>query len=79
MKNASEEQQLAEDELGLLKTRQASELSAGPQSEIAEKIAAKQAEVEIKRATTAKAKQAIDALEREFKESGAPEEWNKGD
>ena len=79
LKNASEEQQLAEDELGLLKTRQASELSAGPQSEIAEKIAAKQAEVEIKRATTAKAKQAIDALEREFKESGAPEEWNKGD
>ena len=24
-------------------------------------------------------KQAIEALEREFKESGAPEEWNKGD
>lgn len=79
LKNAQEEQQLAEDELSLLETRQANESSEDVQNALATQIPAKQAEVEIKRAATAKAQAALDALEQEFKQSGAPEEWSQTD
>lgn len=75
LKDAQEEQQLAEDELVLLRTRQATELSEDAQRALAAEIPAKQAEVESKQAATAKAKDALEALAKEFKESGAPEEW----
>lgn len=77
LKNAEEEQQLAEDELSLLETRQASEASPDVQSALTTQIPAKQSEVEVKRAATAKAQEALDALEQEFKQSGAPEEWSQ--
>jgi hypothetical protein len=77
LKAAEEEQQLAEDELSLLKTRQAAELSEESQRQLAAEVPAKQAEVETKQASTARARQALDALEQAFKESGAPEEWIK--
>ncbi|HKS96285.1 MAG TPA: hypothetical protein VJV74_09140 [Terriglobia bacterium] len=75
LKNAEEEQQLAEDEVSLLETRQTTE-QAG-KSQLAPEVSAKQTEVEQKRAATAKAKAALEALEEEFKQSGAPSEWIK--
>ena len=75
LKEAQEEQQLAEDELALLRTRQATELFEDAQRALAAEIPAKQGEVESKQAATAKAMDALEALEEEFKESGAPEEW----
>lgn len=77
--SAKEEQQLAEDELQLLRVQQARELNPDVQSEVAQKISAKSAELEAKRAATAKAQAALDKLEKEFKESGAPEDLSKTD
>ncbi|HLW78117.1 MAG TPA: hypothetical protein VKU44_00825 [Terriglobia bacterium] len=79
LKHAQEEQQLAEDELTLLQTRQATESSEDAQSGFAVQIPAKQTEVAVKRAATAKAQEALDALEQEFRQSGAPEEWSKAE
>jgi hypothetical protein len=73
LKNAEEEQRLAEDELSLLETRQITE-QAG-QTQLAPEVSVKQTEVERKRAATTKAKAALEALEKEFRESGAPEDW----
>jgi hypothetical protein len=77
--SAEEEQQLAEDELSLLQIQQARELAPEIQQEIGDKIAAKKAEVETKRAATARAHKALQELEKEFKESRAPAEWSKTD
>ncbi len=74
---AQENQQLAEDELNLLLVQQARELDPTVQSEVAEKIAAKKADLETKRAATDRAQKALDALEKAFKDSGAPEDWSK--
>jgi len=76
---AEEMQKLAEDELSLLRLQQARELNAETQADVAQKIPAKTAQVESARAATEKARKALDDLEKEFKESGAPEEWSKTD
>jgi chromosome segregation ATPase len=73
---AQEEQQLAEDELSLLQTRQAQELSPASQSQLAQAIPAKQEEGQMKRAATEKASQDLDALQKEFEASGAPPDWS---
>ncbi len=70
--NAEEQQRLAEDELSLLQIQQARELSPDVQSELESKIKAKTAEVEAKRAETAKAKKELEDLEKESYQSGAP-------
>jgi len=72
-----EQQRLAEDELSLLQIQQARELSADRQSELDAQVKAKSADVEDKRAQTAKSKKQLEALEKEFKESGAPADWSK--
>ncbi len=74
---AEEEQRLAEDELNLLQIQQARELNAEAAGELEKKIAAKKTEVDSKSAATAKAQQALDALEKELADSGAPEDWSK--
>lgn len=74
---AREEQQLVEDEIQLLQIQQAREIAPDIQAEVTQKIAARKDELETKRATTAKAQKALDDLQNEFKESGAPEEWGK--
>lgn len=76
---AKEEQKLSEDELSLLQTRKLQEISVDAQEEIAKNITDKQAEVDQDRAATAKAQKALDDLEQEFKDSGAPEDWSKTD
>jgi septum formation inhibitor MinC len=74
---AQEEQQLAENELSLLQTRQAQELNPASQTDLAQAIPAKQEETRTKRAAVEKAKQDLDTLEKEFGASGAPAEWSQ--
>lgn len=74
-----DQQQLAEDELNLLQIQQARELSPDRQPELDAQVKAKTADVEAKRAQTAKAKKEIEDLEKEFKESGAPPDWGKSE
>jgi len=76
---AQQQQQLAEDELNLMQIQQARELNPEVQNELNTKIPAKQAEVAAQRAATEKAQKALDDLEKEFKDSGAPEEWRKAE
>lgn len=76
---AQEYQQTVEDELRLLQIQQAREIVPEAQAEVAQKISAKQQDLEASRALTAKAQKALDDLEKEFKDSGAPEEWLKAD
>lgn len=75
--DAEEVQRLAEDELSLLQVQQARELNTSLASELGNKISVKKAELETKRATTSKARKALEDLGKEFKESAAPEEWSK--
>lgn len=76
---AQEEQQLSENELSLLQTRKLQEISVTAQQQIDQDLTAKQAQVDQDRAATAKAQKALDDLEQEFKDSGAPEDWSKTD
>jgi hypothetical protein len=68
-------QKLVEDEVNLLRIQQARELDPNVQNEVKQKLDAKASELESKRAATADAKKALDALEAAFKDSGAPEDW----
>ncbi len=74
---AGEVQRLVEDELGLLRIQRASELSPTAQDDLDAGITSKSAEVDSRRADTTKAKQALEKLEQEFSESGAPADWSK--
>jgi hypothetical protein len=74
---AEEEQQVVQDELQLLQIQQARELSPDVQSELNDKISAKNAELEAKKAVTLKTQTALEDLEKEFTDSGAPEQWSK--
>ena len=74
---AEDAQRLSEDELGLLQIQQARELDPETLRDLETKVKDKTADVEAKRAQTDKAKKALDALEKEFKESGAPADWAK--
>jgi hypothetical protein len=77
--DAEELQRLAEDELSLLQIQQARELSPDAQADLEARVKAKKAELETRRATTAKARKALEDLEKEFKDSGAPADWSKTD
>jgi hypothetical protein len=70
-------QRLSEDELSLLQIQHARELDQDVLRDLEAKIRDKTAEVEAKRAQTEKAKKALEDLEKEFKESGAPADWSK--
>lgn len=72
-------QRLSEDELSLLQIQQARELDPDTLKDLEAKIKDKSADVEARRAQTAKSKKAVEALEKEFKESGAPADWSKTD
>jgi len=73
---AEELLQLSEDELSLLRLQQARELASDVQLTISSKIAGKLVEVDTNRSDVARAREELDALEQEFKESGAPEDWH---
>lgn len=77
--DAEELQRLAEDELSLLQLQQARELDPVVKSDLDAQIQAKNTELESKRAATAKARKALEDLQKEFKDSGAPEDWSRTD
>jgi len=70
-------QQLSEDELNLLEIQQTQEIDPGAKAEFADKIQAKQAEVDANKANIEAAQKALDDLEKEFKASGAPDDWSQ--
>jgi hypothetical protein len=75
LEHAKEEQTLVEDELQLLQIQQVRELNPDRKKILTSKIDASTIELEAKRAATNKAQAALDELEKEFKKSGAPEDW----
>lgn len=79
LNHAKEEQKLVEDELRLLQIQQARELNPDRSRKLKGQIDASTAELEVKRAATEKARQALEKLEKEFKDSGAPQDWIQKD
>jgi hypothetical protein len=76
---AREQQNLAEDELNLLQIQQVRELDSSAKADLTAKVQAKQAEVDTDKAAVDAALKVLDDLEKEFKDSGAPEDWSKTD
>jgi ribosome-binding protein aMBF1 (putative translation factor) len=76
---AKEQQQLSEDELNLLQIQQVRELDPMAKSDLTAKVQSKQSDVNVNTAATQAAQKNLDDLEQEFKDSGAPEEWNQTD
>ena len=76
---AKEQQQLAEDELNLWQIQQAREIDPNFRADLTTKVQAKQSEVDLDRTTTEAAQKILDDLEKEFKESGAPDDWSQTD
>ncbi|MGA2985176.1 MAG: hypothetical protein ABSG32_15305 [Terriglobia bacterium] len=74
---AKEMQQLAEDELNLLQIQQVRVIDPAAKADLTSKVQAKQSEVDVNRATTEAAQQALDDLEKLFRDSGAPEDWSQ--
>ena len=74
--NAKHLQELSEDELNLLQIQQVRELDASVKGDLTNKVQGKQSEVEVNKAATQAAQKALDDLEKEFKDSGSPEEWS---
>ena len=76
---AKEEQTLVEDELRLLEIQQARELNSDRSKKLNSRIDASTAELESKRVATQKAQAALDEIKKEFKKSGAPQDWIQDD
>jgi hypothetical protein len=76
---AKELQQLSEDELNLLQIQQVRELDSMAKQDLTAKVQAKQSEVDVHMATTEAAQKALNDLDKEFKDSGAPEDWSQTD
>ena len=74
---AKEHHQLAEDELNLLQIQQVRELEPNAKADLTARVESKQSEVDASRAATNAAQKVLDSLEKEFKDSGAPEDWMK--
>jgi len=72
-------QQLAEDELNLLQLQQAREIDPTAKADLTAKVQAKQSEVDTNKATVNAAQKDLDDLEKDFKDSGAPDDWSQTD
>ena len=70
-------EQLAEDELNLLQLQQAREIDPTAKADLTAKVQAKQSEVDVNKATTQAAQKDLDDLEKDFKDSGAPDDWSQ--
>ncbi len=74
--NAKEQQQLSEDELNLLQIQQVRELDPTLKADLTAKVQAKQSQVDSNKAATDSAQKALDDLTKDFKDSGAPDDWS---
>lgn len=75
LRSTEEIRDLVEDELNLLRIQRARELAPTGQAELDEQINAKVADLEARRRAAAEAQKALEGLEKEFEESGAPADW----
>ena len=73
--HAIEEQKLVEDELRLLQIQQARELNPDRSRKLNSEIDASTVELEVKRTATENARRAMKQVEKEFQDSGAPQDW----
>ncbi len=73
---AKEQQQLSEDELNLLQIQQIRELDSNAKADLTAKVQAKQTEVDTNKTATEAAQKALDDLTKDFKDSGAPDDWS---
>jgi len=76
---AKELQQLSEDELNLLQIQQVRELDSMAKQDLTDKVQAKQSEVDVNMAATEAAQKALNDLDKEFKDSEAPDDWSQTD
>ncbi len=76
---AKEQQQLSEDELNLLQIQQIRELDSNAKADLTAKVQAKQSQVDANKTATEAAQKTLDDLTKEFKESGAPDDWSVTD
>jgi len=72
---AREEVNVVKNELELLRIQQARELNPDRSRELNGRIDTATVEFEARQAEEEKARQAMEHLEKEFKESGAPQDW----
>jgi len=79
VKRATEIQKLVQDEVNLLQKRQVTELAPDAQADIAQKLAARQAELSTANSDLDKAQKVLDDLQKEFDASGAPRDWSVTD
>ena len=77
MARAKEQEQLSEDELNLLQIQQAREMDPLTKQDLDSKVQAKQSEVDVNKAATDAAQKNLDDLAKEFKDSGAPDDWSQ--
>lgn len=73
--HAIEEQKLVENEFRLLQIQQARELDPDRSRKLNGRIDSATVELEVKRAATEKDREEMEKLEKEFKDSGAPQDW----
>jgi hypothetical protein len=76
---AKEHQQLSEDELNLLQIQQVRELDSMAKDALNAKVQSKQSEIDVNAAATEAAQKVLDDLSKEFKDSGAPDDWSQTD
>ena len=74
---AKELQQLSEDELNLLQIQEAREMDVTAKADLTSKVQAKQSEAALNRTTTQAAQKVLDDLQKQFEDSGAPDDWSK--
>jgi hypothetical protein len=74
---AKEVQQLSEDELNLLQLQQVREYDPNAKANLTAKVQDKQSEVDTNKAATEAAQKVLDDLEKDFKDSGAPDDWSQ--
>jgi cell pole-organizing protein PopZ len=74
---AKEMQQLSEDELNLLQIQQVRELDPTLKADLTTKVQDKQSQVDVNKATTQAAQKNLDDLEKDFQDSGAPDDWSQ--
>ena len=63
----------------MLQIQQVRELDTQAKADLTTKLQAKQSEVDVNKAATQAAQKTLDDLDKEFKDSGAPEEWRQTD
>jgi hypothetical protein len=74
---SKELEQLSEDEFNLLQIQQVRENDPTAKAELTAKLQDKQSQVDTNKAATQAAQKALDDLQKDFTDSGAPDDWSQ--